>query len=243
MGTKMAVAFANIFMSRVETEIMSQSTIKPLVWKRYIDDLFSLWNTNRGEITQLIEQANKHRPTTLQFQFNGKNYLQTHGSAMGTKMAVAFANIFMSRVETEIMSQSTIKPLVWKRYIDDVFSLWNTNRGEITQFIEQANKHHPTIKFTAEVSDTEITFLDTIIYKGVFFETKSVLDVRTHFKPTETFQYTHFSSCHPPGVKRGFVKEEALRPLRTNSSKTLYLKRKLKPLKRTLRREVTQKGL
>ena len=28
-------------------------------------------------------------------------------------------------------------------------------------------------------------------------------DVRTHFKPTETFQYTHFSSCHPPGVRKG----------------------------------------
>ena len=28
------------------------------------------------------------------FQFCGKNYLQTHGTAMGTKMTVAFANIF-----------------------------------------------------------------------------------------------------------------------------------------------------
>ena len=25
------------------------------------------------------------------FQFNGKNYLEIHGTAMGTKMAVAFA--------------------------------------------------------------------------------------------------------------------------------------------------------
>ena len=141
---------------------------------------------------------------------------------METKMAVAFANIFMGRVETEIMRRSTIKPLVWKRYIDDIFSLWNTNRGEITQFIEQANKHHPTIKFTAEVLDNEITFVDTIIYRGLRFETKSVPDVRTHFKPTETFQYTHFSSCHPPGVKRRFVKGEALRLLRTNPSKILF---------------------
>ena len=28
------------------------------------------------------------------FQFDGENYLQTHGTAMGTKMAVSFANIF-----------------------------------------------------------------------------------------------------------------------------------------------------
>ena len=98
------------------------------------------------------------------FQFNGKNYLQTHGTAMGTKMAVAFANIFMSAVETRLISQSPTKPLVWKRYIDDVFSLWDKNKEEIGSFIELANNHHPTIKFTADISETEITFLDTCIY-------------------------------------------------------------------------------
>ncbi|XP_074633997.1 uncharacterized protein LOC141892561 [Acropora palmata] len=141
---------------------------------------------------------------------------------MGTKMAVAFANIFMSKVETDILSQSAFKPLVWKRYIDDIFSLWTINRDEIKQFIEQANNHHPTIKFTAEISEMETTFLDTSIYKGLRFQHDALLDVRTHFKPTETFQYTHFSSSHPPGVKKGFIKGEALRLLRTNSSKELF---------------------
>ena len=141
---------------------------------------------------------------------------------MGTKMAVAFANIFMAKVETEILNQSALKPLVWKRCIDHIFSLWTLNREEIMQFIEQANKHHPTIKFTAEISDTETTFLDTSIYKGERFRRNSVLDARTHFKPTETFQYTHFSSRHPPGVKKGFIEGEALRLLRTNSSKHIF---------------------
>ena len=35
------------------------------------------------------------------FQFCGSNYLQTHGTAMGTKMAVAFANIFIARIEKQ----------------------------------------------------------------------------------------------------------------------------------------------
>ena len=54
------------------------------------------------------------------------------------------------------------------------------------------------MKFTAEISESEATFLDTT-------ET-GILDVRTHFKPTEIFQYTHFKSSHPQGVKKGFVK-------------------------------------
>ena len=107
------------------------------------------------EILGLILQENS-------FEFNGLNYLQTHGTAMGTKMAVAFANIFMSAVETEILSLSKTKPLRWKRYIDDIFSLWNVDKEEIEEFITLANQHHPTIKFTAEISDKEINFLDTI---------------------------------------------------------------------------------
>ena len=47
-------------------------------------------------------------------------------------------------------------------------------------------------------------------------------DVRTHFKATETFQYTNFYSCHPPGVMKGFIKGEALRLLRTNSSQFTF---------------------
>ena len=41
------------------------------------------------------------------FQFNGKNYLQIHGTAMGTKMAVAFANIFMADIETEFLAKAS----------------------------------------------------------------------------------------------------------------------------------------
>ena len=170
------------------------------------------------------------------FQFNGVNYLQCFGTTMGTRMAVAFANLFMAEIETKLLHQSSIKPIVWKRYIDDVFSLWDVRKQDIDLFteqwdvrkqdidlfIEQANTFHPTIKFTAEISETEITFLDTVVYKGERFQNEAILDVKTHYKPTETFQYTHYSSCHPPGVKKGFIKGEAIRLLRTNSSKSNF---------------------
>ena len=112
---------------------------------------------------------------------------------VGTKIALAFANIFMADVETQIGSQSVVKPTVWKRYIDDIFSLWDTCKHDIERFIWQANSYHPTIKFTAEIANSEASFLDTVVYKGNRFHHHSILDIKMHFKPTETFfQYTHF---------------------------------------------------
>ena len=138
------------------------------------------------------------------FQFNGRNYLQTHGTAMGTKMAVAFANIFMCAVETDILSQSNTKLLEWKWYIDDVFSLWDANREEIDKFIEHANRHHATIKFTTEISDKE-TFLDTCVYKGERSKKENILDVHSQ---QQQHQLRHFNiRTIPPATHQGSVKD------------------------------------
>ena len=117
------------------------------------------------------------------FQFNGENYLQTHGTATGTKMAVSFANIFMDKIETSLIQQSETKPKEWRRYIDDIFSLWDSDKKDMHQFIEQANKFHPNIKFMAEISENEITVLDTVVSKGERFKNESTLEHKTHYKP------------------------------------------------------------
>ena len=65
--------------------------------------------------------------------------------------------------------------------------------------------------------------MDTTVYKGERFHNQGIIDIRTHFKPTETFQYTHFSFCNPHRVRKGLIKGESLRLLRTNSSgKSFY---------------------
>ena len=126
----------------------------------------------------------------------------------------------MAEIETRIIKKSNTKPRVWKRYLDDIFYLWDSNIQEVNHFINQASRHHPTIKSAAKVSENKITFLDTVVLKGGRFKSESILDIKTHYKATETFQYTHFTSGHPSGVKRGFIKGKAIRLLRTNSSKT-----------------------
>ena len=153
------------------------------------------------ELMRLILEENS-------FKFNERHFLQTHGVAMGTKMAVAFSVIFMADLEKRLLTASPFKPLVWKRFIDDIFSLWNIPNKEVSEFVNFANSFHQTIKFTCEMSSERAVFLDTEVFKGPRHSTHKTLDLQTHFKPTETFQYTHFSSCHPFNSKKGFFSKE-----------------------------------
>ena len=109
------------------------------------------------------------------------------------------------------------------------------------RFIELARTFHPTITFTAHISENEITFLDT--GSGVQrreIHKKSILDIKTHYKPTKTFQYTHFTLCHPSWVKRGFIKGESIRLLEHTLQKQ-HLKSALLTLNNTSKHTGIQK--
>ena len=125
-------------------------------------------------------------------------------------MAVAFSVIFMADLGKRLLAASPLKPFVWKRFIDGIFSLWNIPMEEVSTFVNFVNSFHPTIKFTFEMSSKRAVFLDTEVFKGPRLSSLGILDSQTYFQPTETFQYTHFSSCHSCNTKKGFIKGEAL---------------------------------
>ena len=79
---------------------------------------------------------------------------------------------------------------------------------EVSIFVNFANSVDPTIKFTCEMSPERAVFLDTEVFKGPRLSTLRTLDSQTHCKVTETFQYTHFSSCHP--FNAGFYQRRSI---------------------------------
>ena len=84
-------------------------------------------------------------------------------------------------------------------------------------FIGHAYSSHPTIKFTAGISENETTFFNTTSCKGERF--KSDLSLTFVHITSLLRLYAHFTSIHPTRRKIGFLRE-ALRLLRTNSSDT-----------------------
>ena len=74
--------------------------------------------------------------------FNGHFFHQIKGTAMGTAMAVSFANLFMSRLEQDMLNdyedQYNIRPKVWLRFIDDIFFIWSMEKKNLSIFLISA---------------------------------------------------------------------------------------------------------
>ena len=93
-------------------------------------------------------------------------------------------------------------------------------------FIENADKFHPTKFHGRNIREREFFPRHSGVQRRKIKKI-SILDIKTQYKPTVNFQCTHFNSCHPPGVKYGFIKGEAMRLLRTNSRQKEHLRREI----------------
>ena len=94
------------------------------------------------------------------FEFNGEIKQQISGTAIGTKFAPPYSCILMDHVESEFLKTQIHQPLVWFRYIHDIFFIWSKGQDKSEQFLVDFNKFLPTLKFIHESSRKSVTFLD-----------------------------------------------------------------------------------
>ena len=128
------------------------------------------------------------------FTSNATPYQQRTGVAMGTPIPPTLANLFMATLEECFLNTEDKKPFIYKRYIDDIFIVWTHAMADFQTFFSILNDFHPTIKYDYTISETSIDYLDITIYKGDQFEATCRLYTKTHFKPTNSFQYIHYTS-------------------------------------------------
>ena len=56
------------------------------------------------------------------FEFNNKVFQQISGTTIGTKFTPPYACIYMNRGEQDFLETQELQPLLWLRFIDDIFS-------------------------------------------------------------------------------------------------------------------------
>ena len=144
--------------------------------------------------------------TMNNFTFKDKHYLQIHGTAMGTKMAPSFANLFLGLFETNALNKAPFQPHTWLRYIDDIFMIWTHGLDNLKLFTDFLNNIHPTIKFTSSHSFDNVPFLDVNVSLS-----NGVIATDLYCKPTDKHQHLLFSSSHPIHTKKAIPFSLALR--------------------------------
>ena len=189
-----------------------------------LDEKRKSWEKpSNKSLVQLLELVLKLN----NFQFNGTNYLQIGGTAMGTRLAPSLANLFMDRLERRMLDGYRLKPTVWLRYIDDVFFIWDHGENSLNEWFNYLNAQHKTIKFTTEFSKKQINFLDTTIK----IDETGKLSADLYKKPTDSNSYLNFSSAHPPNCKKSLPFSQLLRIKRICSKKSDYEKHAQSKLK------------
>ena len=93
---------------------------------------FTLKYKTHLELLKLVLHKNN-------FQCNGEHYLQIGGTAMGTKVAPSYANLFMARLEEKLLEKARtdlhVELPLYLHYIDDIFFIFPYSETKLEEFM------------------------------------------------------------------------------------------------------------
>ena len=137
--------------------------------------------------------------------FNGEIYRQVSGTATGIKPAPPYADLAIGYLEIQLFYKIRAKLgkkvalYFWtnyRRYLDDGIVFWDKRLCDFSEIFVLLNSMHPSIKFTMERSDSELKYLDVLVYK-----TPTGFKTMVKSKDTDSGTYLPFTSSHPRHCK------------------------------------------
>jgi len=140
-------------------------------------------------------EATKFVLNSTYFKFNDKIYKQTYGAPMGSPLSPIVADLILQNLETLILGELTFTPPFYMRYVDDI-----APHNSLDELLHKFNSFHTRLKFTMEVGDRELNFLEVKIINrdgGMIFD--------WYHKPTFSGRFLNFWSQHPITHKKGVI--------------------------------------
>ena len=126
---------------------------------------------NKSEFKSLLSLATQES----YFIFNDVLYKQKDGVAMGSPRGPTMGNVFLAFYEVKWLEHcpNEFKPVFYRRYVDDIFVLFESAE-HLSKFRDYFNTCHPNTSFSFEQEkDGKLSFLDVEVSweKGKFITT------------------------------------------------------------------------
>ena len=168
------------------TNVPLEETINICLQTLYHDE-----NVTRPIVPEeLFKKLMMKATTEVEFSYDDVMYKQIDGVAMGSPLGPALANIFVGYLEGKIHRSKF--PLLYHRFVDDTFAIFEDNSGAL-RFFEDLNRLHPNLQFTMESeNENKLPFMDVEVKK-----TSEELRRTVYRKPTFTGLYTPWDSFCP----------------------------------------------
>ena len=132
---------------------------------------------------------------------------------MGSNMAVAYANCFMSCLLFKFLSlhpQFSAHIPYFRRFLDDMFGFWNGSKESFQTFVSTLNAWSRSsgymVQFKISAFGEPCAFLDVEVFKR-----DDLWHTRLYAKPTDVHAYLSPNSWHPEHVFRNIPFGVAIR--------------------------------
>ena len=145
------------------------------------------------------------------FSFNGEFFRQVNGTAMGTIMAPTYANCYLRAKEQQGLKKwldSNSNVLLFKRYIDDILTVYDNHDNSLPSFIQSLRKAYAPLELTFKLGRTSIVYLDTEL---TINDATNCIDHELYRKPTSNKTYIPASSNHPAHMLNNIIYNDLLR--------------------------------
>ena len=141
--------------------------------------------------------------------FEDKTYLQIEGTAMGTPVATSYANIFLYGIEHKLLTK--YKPTYYKRYIDDIFAIYD-DKIKAKLFINAFNNVIDSITLEAVTIGRSGIMLDlTLQLEHNIDNEHDYITHKLYQKPANIYQYIPYMSNHKSSIFKNFILQELCR--------------------------------
>jgi hypothetical protein len=137
-------------------------------------------------------------------QFGDSYFLQLIGTAMGTSVAVMFANLYFGWHEREVILpkyRDTLKRVYHhSRFIDDVWFIWIGPQDEVWDQLLHDYNDFGILRWEFNDPAPQVDFLDLPLW----IENDRIL-TKTYQKTNNPYLYIPAHSAHTPGLIKGLV--------------------------------------